>query len=213
MHRTRIKICGLRKADDALAAAVAGADAIGLIFYQASPRAVTIDQALAIRSVLPPFVSTVALFVNAARAEVEAVLAEVNPGLLQFHGDEDETYCASFRAPYLKVCRVGAGTRANDLLQFKARFASASGLLLDTLHASQYGGTGESFDWHVIPDEMRSRIVLSGGLTPHNVGGAIRSIHPWAVDVSSGVEAAKGVKDHVKIAEFINEVRRADQGI
>ena len=206
----------MRKVDDALAAAAAGADAIGLIFYQASPRAIGIDQALAIRSALPPFVSTVALFVNAERAEVESVLAEVKPGLLQFHGDEDESYCASFRTPYLKAVRVGTGTSANDLLQFRTRFASASGLLLDTLHASQYGGTGESFDWRVIPGEMRGQIVLSGGLTPHNVGGAIRAIRPWAVDISSGVEAAKGekgVKDHAKIAEFINEVRRADQGL
>ncbi len=213
MHRTRIKVCGMRTIEDAIATAMAGADAIGLIFYAASPRAITIDQALAIRVALPPFVSTVALFVNAARAEVESVLAEVKPGLLQFHGDEDEAYCTSFRAPYLKAVRVGAGMVANDLLQFKTRFASASGLLLDTFHAAQYGGTGESFDWNVIPHEMRGQVVLSGGLTPHNVGGAVRAIRPWAVDVSSGVEATKGVKDHAKITAFINEVRRADQGL
>ena len=203
----------MRTIDDAIATAKAGADAIGLIFYEASPRAITIDQALAIRAALPPLVSTVALFVNAARAEVESVLAKVKPGLLQFHGDEDVAYCTSFRAPYLKVVRVGAGMDANDLLQFKTRFASASGLLLDTLHAAQYGGTGESFDWNLIPHEMRDQIVLSGGLTPQNVGDAVRAIRPWAVDVSSGVEATKGVKDHAKITAFINEVRRADQGL
>lgn len=213
MIRTRIKICGMRTIDDAVATAKAGADAIGLIFYAASPRAVTVNQALAIRTALPPFVSTVALFVNAARTEVESVLAEVKPGLLQFHGDEDEAYCASFGAPYMKVLRVGAGTSANDLLQFKAGFASANGLLLDTLHASQYGGTGESFDWGVIPEEMRRQIVLSGGLTPQNVGAAVRAVRPWAVDVSSGIEAVKGIKDHAKIAQFINAVRRADQGL
>lgn len=199
-----------------MAAAHAGADAIGLIFYAPSPRAITLDQARAIRTTLPPFVSTVALFVNAAREHVEAVLAEIKPGLLQFHGDEDEAYCASFRSPYLKAVRVGGGMGANDLLQFRARFASAAGLLLDTLHATQYGGTGESFDWSLIPQEMRGQIVLSGGLTPQNVGAAVGAIRPWAVDVSSGVEAsagAKGIKDHAKISEFINEVRRADQGL
>ena len=199
-----------------MAAAHAGADAIGLIFYAPSPRAITLEQALAIRTTLPPFVSTVALFVNATRAHVEAVLAEVKPGLLQFHGDEDEAYCASFRSPYLKAVRVGGGMGANDLLQFRARFASAAGLLLDTLHATQYGGTGESFDWSLIPQEMRGQIVLSGGLTPQNVGAAIGAIRPWGVDVSSGTEAsagAKGIKDHAKIAQFINEVRRADQGL
>lgn len=209
-------MCGMRTVEDALAAAHAGADAIGLIFYAPSPRDITLEQALAIRAALPPFVSTVALFVNAARAHVEAVLAEVKPDLLQFHGDEDEAYCASFRSPYLKAVRVGGGMGANDLLQFRARFASAAGLLLDTLHATQYGGTGESFDWSLIPQEMRGQIVLSGGLTPQNVGAAVGAIRPWAVDVSSGVEAsagAKGIKDHAKITGFINEVRRADQGL
>ncbi|HEX9391592.1 MAG TPA: phosphoribosylanthranilate isomerase [Usitatibacteraceae bacterium] len=216
MHRTRVKICGMRSVDDALAAAAAGADAIGLIFYEQSPRVVSIDQALAIRSALPPFVSTVALFVNASRAQVASVLADVRPELLQFHGEEDEAYCASFQVRYLKAVRVGPGTGANDLLQSKTRFASASGLLLDALHASKYGGTGESFDWNLIPEAMRPQIVLSGGLTPQNVGGAVRAIRPWAVDVSSGVEAGngatKGIKDHARIAAFINEVRRADQG-
>jgi phosphoribosylanthranilate isomerase len=213
MHRTRIKICGLRAVDDALAAATAGADAVGLIFYAASPRAVAMPAALAIRAALPPFVSTVALFVNAPRTEVERVLAALKPALLQFHGDEDAAYCASFGAPYLKALRVAAGARPADLLQFEARFPAANGLLLDSLHPGQYGGTGQAFDWQLIPPEMRGRIVLSGGLTPHNVAAAVRGLRPWAVDVSSGVEAGKGIKDHAKIAQFINEVRRADQGL
>jgi phosphoribosylanthranilate isomerase len=211
-HRTRIKICGMRLPADARAAAIAGADAIGLIFYAPSPRAVNLAQAQSIRLELPPFVSVVALFVNAGRAEVESVMEKIKPGMLQFHGDEDEPYCASFGMPYLKAIRIGTGTGADDLLQFRARYPSAAGLLLDTLHASQYGGTGESFDWQVIPEAMRRQIVLSGGLTPLNIGEAVRAIRPWAVDVSSGVEAEKGVKDHAKMNQFINEIRHADQG-
>ncbi len=211
MHRTRVKICGMRSIDDALAAAFAGADAIGLIFYEPSPRAVDLERALAIRSALPAFVSTVALFVNASPALVASVVAGIKPELLQFHGDEDESFCASFGKRYLKAVHVGASTSANDLLQSESAFSSASALLLDTFHESAFGGTGKSFGWDVIPMEMRSRIILSGGLTAQNVGAAVRKVRPWAVDVSSGVELAKGVKDHAKIAEFINEVRRADQ--
>ena len=216
MHKTRIKICGIRQVDDALLAAHAGADAIGLIFYAPSPRAVTLAQALAVRDALPPFVSTVALFVNAERAQVLEVCAALNPSLLQFHGDEDHDYCASFARPYLKAIRVGASMTADDLLQLQVTFSSAKALLLDTLSTSQYGGTGESFNWDVIPPAMREKIVLSGGLTPANVGEAVKKIRPWAVDVSSGIEVGegnnikKGIKDPDKILAFISAIKRAD---
>lgn len=210
MHRTRVKICGICRAEDARAAADAGADAIGLVFYPPSPRAVTLEQAVAIAGALPAFVSSVALFVNPRPEEVELVLRRLRPDLLQFHGDEDAGFCAQFAMPYLKAVRVGAATGAADLLECASRFHSAKALLLDTLAAGVYGGSGESFDWRVVPATMRGQIVLSGGLTPENVGGAVRAVRPWAVDVSSGVEAGKGVKDHRKVAQFIEAVKNAD---
>ncbi len=216
MHRTRIKICGVRKVEDALIGADEGADAIGLIFYPPSPRAVTLEQAIAVSNALPPFVSTVALFVNAERDHVIEVCNALNPSLIQFHGDEDHAYCASFARPYLKAIRVGAAMKADDLLQLENTFSTAKALLLDTLSAGQYGGSGESFDWEVIPAKMRGRIVLSGGLTPVNVGNAVRQIRPWAVDVSSGIEMGegadlkKGSKDPEKIAAFMSAVKSAD---
>ena len=216
MSRTRIKICGITRVEDALCAAHAGADAIGLIFYGPSPRAVTLEQATSISAALPPFVSTVALFVNAQADEVNEVIGRLRPSLLQFHGDEDPAYCTQFGMPFLKAIRVGVGMTADDLLECSHEFHGARALLLDTLAQGLYGGSGESFDWNVIPDQLRHRIVLSGGLMPGNVAGAIRAIRPWAVDVSSGVEkmdgavAQKGVKDHAKIRQFIEEARNAD---
>jgi phosphoribosylanthranilate isomerase len=210
MRKTRIKICGIRRVEDAMHAAQAGADAIGLIFYAPSPRAVTLQQAIAVRDALPPFVSTVALFVNAARSDVNEVCESLNPSLLQFHGDEDRDYCASFSRPYLKAIRVGASMKADDLVQLQIEFSTAKALLLDTLSVGQYGGTGESFNWDVIPKSLREKIVLSGGLTPANVGEALRKIRPWAVDVSSGVESEKGIKDPEKILAFMSAVRLAD---
>ena len=212
MSRTRIKICGVTRIEDALCAADAGADAIGLVFYAASPRAVTVGEALAISNALPPFVSTVALFVNAPAQEVRDVIVGLGPSMLQFHGDEDAGYCAQFGIPFLKAIRVGSGMTAVDLLEYAEKFQAARTLLLDTLSANVYGGSGESFNWNIIPDEMRRRIVLSGGLRPDNVAAAIRLIRPMAVDVSSGVEAQKGVKSHAKISKFIEEVRNADAG-
>ncbi len=210
MRKTRIKICGIRRVQDAMLAANAGADAIGLIFYAPSPRAVTLGQAMAVRDALPPFVSTVALFVNTARSEVIDVCASLNPSLLQFHGDESPDYCASFSRPYLKAIRVGAAMKADDLVQLQGEFSTAKALLLDTLSVSQYGGTGESFNWDVIPETLREKIVLSGGLTPINVGDAVQKIRPWAVDVSSGIESGKGVKDPEKISAFMSAVQHAD---
>lgn len=212
MHRTRIKICGITRVEDALAAARAGADAIGLVFYAPSPRVVDIEAAAAICRALPPFVSTVALFVNEQAGVVRDVIGRVSPSLLQFHGDESADYCSQFTMPYLRAVRVGAGMRAADLLEFETRFASARALLLDAHVEGIFGGTGHTFEWSLIPEAMRGRIVLSGGLGPENAGEAVRKVRPWAVDVSSGVELAgrKGVKDHAKITQFIEAVKHAD---
>lgn len=212
MTRTRIKICGITRVEDALCAAHAGADAIGLIFYAASPRAVTIAQAISISNALPPFVATVALFVNASQNEVNGIITCVRPTILQFHGDESASYCTQFGMPFLKAIRVGEEMTADDLLEYAEEFSASRALLLDTMSQGLYGGSGKSFDWQVIPKEMRRRIVLSGGLRVDNVAGAIRMIRPWAVDVSSGVEAQKGVKDHALVRKFIEEVRNADAG-
>jgi phosphoribosylanthranilate isomerase len=211
MSRTRIKICGLTRIDDAIKAAHAGADAIGMVLYPPSPRAVTAEVARTMGAALPPFVSIVVLFVNESAQNVRAAIDLIRPSLLQFHGDETETYCAQFGLPYLKAIRVDERMTAGDLLECESRFHSARGLLLDTLAANVYGGSGETFDWNLIPPAMRGRIVLSGGLNPLNVSAAVKNIKPWAVDVSSGVESVeKGVKDHMKIAQFIEAVKNAN---
>jgi phosphoribosylanthranilate isomerase len=210
MMRTRIKICGLRREEDALYAAQQGADAIGLIFYPGSARVVDLASAKRIVSALPAFVESVALFVNAPPEQVHAVCTEIRPSLLQFHGDESPAYCEAFDRPFVKALRVGGAMTAADLLQFRDDFASAKALLLDTLAEGHYGGSGQSFDWSLIPDVMRASIVLSGGLNPSNVRDAVKAIRPWAVDVSSGVESEKGIKDHDKIRQFIQQVRIAD---
>ncbi|MFN3593156.1 MAG: phosphoribosylanthranilate isomerase [Thiobacillaceae bacterium] len=202
----RVKICGITRVEDGLAAAHAGADAIGLVFAPASPRRVTLAQAMGIARALPPFVSTVALFVNAETAEVEAVLEGLRPDLLQFHGDETPEYCTSFGVPYIKAVRVRPGL---DLLQFEAAYGTARGLLLDAYHPQRHGGTGERFDWNLIPEGFSKPVILAGGLTPDNVAQAVRQVRPWAVDVSSGVEASPGIKDAAAIGRFIQEVRDA----
>lgn len=205
--RTRIKICGITRVEDGLAAVRLGADAVGLVFYAPSPRAVTPAQARAIVDALPPFVTTVGLFVNAEASEVREVLAAVPLQLLQFHGDETPQFCSSFDRPFLKALRVRAGV---DLLQCAQDFRQASGLLLDAFVEGLRGGTGATFDWSLIPRQLPLPVVLSGGLEPGNIGAAVRAVRPWAVDVSSGVESAKGIKDAVKIEQFINGVRNAD---
>lgn len=211
--RTRIKICGLTRVEDALAAAHSGADAIGLVFHPPSPRAISRERAREISVALPPFVSTVALFVNGTAQTVSAMIEAVRPSLLQFHGDEDEAFCAQFGLPYLKAIRIGGGMESGDLLECERTFRSAKALLLDTLSATVYGGSGAVFNWDLIPPAMRHRIVLSGGLNADNVASAVGRIRPWAVDVSSGVETAeKGVKDHRKIAQFIEAVKNANAG-
>jgi phosphoribosylanthranilate isomerase len=204
---TRIKICGITRAEDALAAAHSGADAIGLVFYDRSPRHVSILQARKLAGTLPPFVTVVGLFVNAEAAFVREVLANVPLDLLQFHGDESPEYCAQFGRPYIKAVRVKAGV---DLLQCASDFRSAKGLLLDAHVEGMPGGTGTAFDWTLIPGKLLLPVILSGGLDAENVAAAIKQVRPYAVDVSSGVEVGKGIKDAAKIAAFINEVKRID---
>lgn len=204
---TRVKICGITRVEDALAAAHSGADAIGLVFYQRSPRHVDVAQAKKLAGALPPFVTVAGLFVNADEAFVREVLANVPLDLLQFHGDETPEYCTQFDRPYLKAIRVKAGV---DLLQCASDFRSAKGLLLDAHVEGIRGGTGATFDWALIPKQLPLPVILSGGLDAENVAAAIKQVRPYAVDVSSGVEASKGIKDAVKIAAFINEVKKRD---
>ena len=211
--RTRVKICGITRIEDALAAADAGADAIGLVFWAASPRAVTLGQGQAIAAALPPFVSVVGLFVDPAPAEVEAALARVPLDLLQFHGSEPPALCRAFGRPYLKALAVAP---EGDLLESLSPFDDAAGVLVDAPpHRGMPGGTGRTFDWSRLPPVLPRPLVLSGGLDPGNVGAAVRQVRPWAVDVSSGVEAQdvagrplKGIKDAARIAAFIEEVRQ-----
>ncbi len=208
--RTRVKVCGITRPDDARAAAQAGADAIGLVFYPPSPRYLSAERALEIRDALPPFVQAVALFVNPDAAQVAQVIGRLKPGLLQFHGEETPAFCRQFGVPYVKACRVKAGVRSEvELLEYLRPFTDAAAWLLDSF-VEEYGGVGERFDWSLAPAARERPLVLSGGLTRDNVAEAVRRVRPWGVDVSSGVESAKGIKDAAKIAAFIAEVRHAD---
>jgi len=200
----RSKICGITRVEDALAAADAGADAIGLVFYAKSPRAVSVPQARAIVAALPPFVTTVGLFVNASRCELNEILEAVPLDLLQFHGDETASDCAGYHRPYIKALRVRPG---EDVRARCAEYPQAAGILLDTFVAGVPGGTGEAFDWRLVPEDPGCPIILAGGLTPENVTAAIRQVRPWAVDVSGGVEAQKGIKDAEKVRAFVAAVR------
>lgn len=207
--RTRTKICGLTRSQDAKAAVDAGADALGLVFYPPSPRAVTAEQAADVVAGVPAFVSVTALFVNASREEVQSVLDAVRIDLLQFHGDEDEAFCAQFDRPYIKAIRV---RQASDVVASCLRFPSALAVLLDSYKPGVPGGTGETFDWSLVPEnapELKP-IILAGGLNPDNVAYAIEQVRPFAVDISGGVEAQKGIKDHGKIIDFMNEVYRVN---
>ncbi|MDQ5849566.1 MAG: phosphoribosylanthranilate isomerase, partial [Pseudomonadota bacterium] len=193
--RTRIKICGITRPADALAAAHAGADAIGLVFYPPSPRYLSAERALDIREALPPFVQTVALFVNPEATQVAQVIGRLRPAMLQFHGDETPQFCAQFGMPYVKACRVKSGVSTGvDLLEYLRPFSSAAAWLLDSF-VEAYGGVGESFDWSLVPARRDRPLILSGGLARDNVAEAVRRVRPWGVDVSSGVESAKGIKD------------------
>lgn len=190
-----------------MAAAESGADALGMVLYGKSPRYVTMQQASRLMHSVPPFVTVVGLFVNPSEEEVRHVLSQVPLDVLQFHGEETPEFCARFKRPYLKAVRVRAEV---DLIQCAVRYAGAQGLLLDAYIEGTHGGTGESFDWALIPHDLPLPVILSGGLHAGNVGAAIRQVRPYAVDVSSGVEGAKGIKDAAKIAAFINEVKRTD---
>ncbi|NJD07741.1 MAG: phosphoribosylanthranilate isomerase [Methylococcaceae bacterium] len=207
--RTRVKICGFTRSEDAAEAARLGADAIGLVFYPPSPRHVDIDRAVAICRTLPAFVTVVGLFVDEAREGVEQVMDRVPLDLLQFHGDEPAEYCRSFGRPYFKAVRMAAGT---DLAGLAKAYGDARGLLLDADDAQAKGGTGTRFDWALVPERCTLPVILAGGLKPDNVVAALEQVRPYAVDVSSGVESAKGIKDHNKMAAFLNEVHRFDHG-
>jgi phosphoribosylanthranilate isomerase len=211
MTRTRVKICGLARPDDVAAAVAAGADAVGFVCFAGSPRYVTVAALGTLSRLVPAYVTPVLLFVDTQPAAVQAAIAAVPNALLQFHGAESPEECASYSRPYVKAFAMSGGPA---LLDCEARFASAVALLADNPSAS-HGGSGRAFDWSTIPGprERRSRLVLAGGLDEHNVGTAVRVVRPYAVDVSSGVEIAKGVKSPDKIDRFIAAVRAADAGI
>jgi phosphoribosylanthranilate isomerase len=204
--RTRVKICGLTREVDVAAAVHAGADAVGFVMYAKSPRHVTLERAVALANGLPPFVTPVLLFVNAAATELRAATAALPQALLQFHGDETPADCEAARRPYLRAVRMAPGV---DLLDSARRFQSAAALLLDA-HVEGYGGGGKRFDWSLIPPDVRSPLVLSGGLSPASVIDGVLAVRPYAVDVSSGVEASKGIKDAALMRRFCEAVREAD---
>lgn len=202
--RTRVKICGITRVEDALAAVNAGADAIGLVFYAPSPRCVSVAQAQKIVAAIPPFVSVVGLFVNAPTAEIQFILSQVRLDIIQYHGDETPDVCKQINLPYYKAIRVKA---ESNLLQYALEFESAKALLLDTYTEAAFGGTGQVFDWNLIPKNMTKPVILAGGLTAENVAHAIKQVQPYAVDVSGGVEVVKGIKDVAKIAAFMQGVK------
>ncbi|WP_027907530.1 phosphoribosylanthranilate isomerase [Pseudomonas taiwanensis] len=206
MSNVRSKICGITRIEDALAAAEAGADAIGFVFYAKSPRAVDVRQARAIIAELPPFVTTVGLFVNVSRCELNEILEVVPLDLLQFHGDETPADCEGYHRPWIKALRVRPG---DDLEAACQLYAGARGILLDTYVAGVPGGTGEAFDWSLVPARLSKPIILAGGLSAENVGQAIAQVRPYGVDVSGGVEQAKGIKDAAKIEAFMRAVKQA----
>ncbi|HEX8961360.1 MAG TPA: phosphoribosylanthranilate isomerase [Rhodocyclaceae bacterium] len=206
MSRTRIKICGITREQDLQAAVAAGADALGFVFYPQSARHLDIERAAALVRRVPPFVTRVGLFVNPDPQVLADTLAAVPLDLVQYQGDETPEFCESFGRPYVKVARMRPGI---DLVEFARSYPSARGLLLDA-YVESYGGAGQMFDWSLVPKGLPLPVVVAGGLTAANVGSAIRQLRPWGVDVSSGVEAAKGIKDAEKINAFVAAVRDAD---
>jgi phosphoribosylanthranilate isomerase len=206
--RTRVKICGITRREDALESVKQGADAIGLVFYPPSPRAVSVEQASRIVEGLPPFVTVVGLFVNAERSEIAATLAQTRIDLLQFHGSESPEACESYGRPYIKAIRMREGI---DLTALKRQYPGAAALLLDAYTKGVPGGTGTRFDWDRIPRGLNGSIILAGGLSPENIESAVRQVRPFAVDVSGGVESQKGIKDPAKIALLMQGVRSASE--
>lgn len=205
MQRTRVKICGITRSEDGVQAAHLGADAIGMVFYAPSPRYVSHTAARTIAEALPPFVTSVGLFVDAPADEVFETLHVVHLNLLQFHGDESAEYCEQFGVPYLKALRMREDV---NITAFAQEHPNAAGILLDTYQEGVAGGTGKTFDWSVIPDDVSLPLILAGGLNADNVAKAICQLHPYAVDVSGGVELEKGIKDPEKMSAFIKEVNR-----
>ncbi|WP_227713965.1 phosphoribosylanthranilate isomerase [Marinobacter sp. 1-4A] len=203
--KTRVKICGLTRVEDIKAAVASGADAIGLVFYEPSPRAVTIEQAEILARHIPAFVSLVGLFVNPLEAQVRDVLKRIPLDLLQFHGDESSGFCGQFERRWIKAVRV---QRAGQIEKAFNDYQLASGLLVDAWDPVRFGGTGQSFNWDLIPPERTLPLILAGGLSSDNVFGAVKKVRPWAVDVSGGVEKSKGIKDIEKMSEFIKEAHR-----
>lgn len=208
MTRTRIKFCGMTRLEDVRLAVELGVDAIGLVFVPGTPRAIDAKQAARLVAAVPPFVATVGLFLDADPATIDAVLAEVPLDLIQFHGSESPEACARHRRPWIKALAMGGPI---DLDFQMSRYAGARGLLLDAHRAGERGGRGEVFDWSLIPPAIVRRIVLAGGLGPHNVADAVRAVRPWAVDVSSGIESAPGIKDPARMEAFVREVERGSR--
>ena len=219
MRRTRVKICGITRVADGIAASDAGADAIGLVFWSGTPRFVEVGRAREIADALPPFVTKVGLFVDPQASDVRAILDAIPLDVLQFHGTEEPDFCRSFARPYLKAIHMKDGV---DLLEYSTLYADAAGLVFDSYWPSDLpGGTGRAFDWSRLSPSVQAKlpapVILSGGLTADNVGEAIRAVRPWAVDVSSGVEelapdgkTRRGLKDAQRIAAFMKGVRNAD---
>jgi len=206
--RTRVKICGITRREDALEAVKQGADAIGLVFYPPSPRAVSIEQASRVVEGLPPFITVTGLFVNAEKSRIATVLSQTRIDLLQFHGNESPEACEGYGRPYIKAIRMREGV---DLPALRRRYPGAAALLLDAYTEGVPGGTGNRFDWDRIPRDLDGTIILAGGLSPENVESAVRQVRPFAVDVSGGVESQKGVKDPAKMASFMRGVRSASE--
>lgn len=206
--RTRVKICGLTRPEDVVSASNAGADALGFVFYEPSPRSVSVDEAAGLLRHVPPFVVATGLFVNPTRQFVEEVLAKVPLDLLQFHGDESPDFCDSFAARWIKAVRVRT---EGDIQQAFSDFHKSSGLLVDAWTPDKFGGTGQRFNWDLIPTSRPLPLILAGGLASDNVAGAVEQVRPWGVDVSGGVEQSKGIKSVAKMTDFINEVHRVDE--
>lgn len=205
--RTRVKICGLRTVEHIQLVADCGADAIGLVFHESSPRHVDLKTAQMLRQSVPAFMTVAALFLDAEDALIEQVIDQVNPDCLQFHGSETPDYCEQWQRPYIKGIPMGSVDDANA---YADAYNGAQGFLLDSHAAGRQGGSGDTFDWSKIPSDFHYPLILAGGLTPLNVASAVAQVRPWAVDVSSGVESAKGIKDDSLIRQFCNEVKRVD---